>query len=132
MNPLEILQVLNLAIEILSKIDKLSIDDNIKNKIKQEVLDVVDELSSKPQKRATGSQQNIINALHKLERKAVRREIIEETGLEPNVVSSLLNKLYKAKKIDKIKIEQPANRSGRGLKPEYIYVLLTEKEDEDI
>ncbi len=131
MKPIETLQALNLAVDTLSKLDSLSIDDNIKNQIREKILDIVDELL-KPQKRTTGSQQNIINALQKLEGKAVRREIIEETGLEPNVVSSLLNKLYKAKKIDKIKIEQPANRSGRGLKPEYIYVLLTEKEDEDI
>ncbi|GEM_PF-2032066 len=130
MEPLKTLQALDTAIKILNELDNSPIDESVKLQIKQKVVEIVEELS-KPEKRttgiSTGSQQKIIESLRKLGGKAIRSQIIDDTGLDPNSVSSLLNKLVKSQKVEKILIERSdnnGNRRGRGLKPDYMYSLI--------
>lgn len=132
MESLETLQAINLAVQTLATIEELSIDDNIKEQLTKKVLETISIESPKVKKFTPGSQQKIIEALHKLGGQAVRREIVEATGLDPNAVSSLLNKLVKLNKVQKIaiqKFEDDSNKNGRGLPPDYMYFLLNKMDD---
>lgn len=132
MEPLETLQAINLAVQTLAIIEELSIDDNIKEQLTNKVLSTIGIEQQKVKKYTPGSQQKIIEALSELGGQAVRSQIVEATGLDPNSVSSLLNKLVKVKKVQKIaiqKFEDENNKNGRGLPPDYMYFLLKKMDD---
>ncbi|KOP23122.1 hypothetical protein AMR41_27850 [Hapalosiphon sp. MRB220] len=132
MEPLETLQVIHLAVETLGKIENLSINDNIKEQLTNKVLEAIGIEQQKVKKFTRGSQQKIIEALRELGGQAVRSQIVEATGLDPNAVSSLLNKLVKLKKVEKIpiqKFEDDNNKTGRGLDPDYMYFLFKKSDD---
>lgn len=136
MEPLETIQALHLAVQTLNQIENLLIDDNIKKQLTNKVLETIgisiDQKKEKVKKFTPGSQQKIIEALHELGGQAVRSQIVKATGLDPNAISSLLNKLVKLNKVKKIpiqKFEEDSNKNGRGLAPDYIYFLLKEIND---
>jgi DNA-binding transcriptional ArsR family regulator len=131
MEPLETLQALELAIKILKEIDTMSVDDDVKATVKKKVVQIINEIA-KPKQRAAGSQQKIIESLRKLGGSAVRSAIADDTGLDPNVVSSLLSKLVKLGKVKKVRIGggDGNTRKGRGLEPEYLYTLVDDRREQ--
>ncbi len=132
MESLETLQAINLAVQTLATIEELSIDDRIKEQLTNKVLETIGIEQQKVRKFTPGSQQKIIEALRELGGQAVRSQIVEATGLDPNAISSLLNKLVKIKKVQKIaiqKFEDDSNKNGRGLAPDYMYFLLNKIDD---
>lgn len=130
MESLETLQALDLAVSTLIKIEALSIDEDIREQLTTKVLACVNIEKPKSRKHTPGSQNKILESLQKFGGSATRADIASDSGLDPNVISSLLNKLVKSKKVEKLKIDSTdsnSNRSGRGLEPEYTYRLLGER-----
>lgn len=130
METLETLKILNLAVQILKDIESLSIDDDVKEQLLKKVLESVGIEKIQTRKHTPGSQNKILESLQKFGGSATRADIASDSGLDPNVVSSLLNKLVKNKKVEKAKIDSTdsnSNRSGRGLYPEYMYRLVDER-----
>ncbi|PPS41952.1 winged helix-turn-helix transcriptional regulator [Chroococcidiopsis sp. TS-821] len=130
MNELQTKQLFELAIQTLKNIEELSIDDKVKEDIVNKLLEGLGVIEKNKHKKYTpGSQRRLLETLQKLGGSATRAEIASNSGLDPNVVSSLLNKLVKSRKIKKIKIARTNcnnNRSGRGLTPEYMYKIVDE------
>ncbi|WP_231510537.1 hypothetical protein [Fischerella sp. PCC 9605] len=121
-----------MAVQTLAQIEELSINDDIKEQLTKKVLETIGIEQQKVKKFTRGSQQKIIEALRELGGQAVRSQIVEATGLDPNAVSSLLNKLVKLNKVQKIaiqKFEDDSNKTGRGLDPDYIYFLFQKNDD---
>ncbi|TBR56438.1 hypothetical protein B4U84_28975 [Westiellopsis prolifica IICB1] len=124
METLETLQAINLAVQTLAQIEELSIDDNIKEKLTNKVLETIGIEISQDKKYVRGSQEKIIRTIRKLGGSATRADIAASTGMDPNAISSLLSKLSKKRIVEKISLEQPSIRNGRGLEPEFIYKLV--------
>jgi DNA-binding protein H-NS len=119
--------MINLAVKTLSEIDNISLGDDIKDQLTNQVLEVVGIEKTKTRKYTPGSQEKILESLRRLGGSAIRAELASDSGLDPNVVSSMLNKLVKSKKVKKVKLDSnnsSSTRSGRGLDPEYIYKLV--------
>lgn len=135
MNRLETIQSFELAIQTLKSIEELSIDDKIKEDIVNKLLEGLGIIEKRKAKKYTpGSQRRLLESLQKLGGSATRAEIASDSGLDPNVVSSLLNKLVKSKRVEKAKIDNTNftnNRNGRGLTSEYIYKLIDEEQRKD-
>jgi hypothetical protein len=136
-----------MAVQTLKDIEQLSIKDEIKEQLIRKVLEsigiiekVENETISLPvtenlrlKQPTLGSQERVVESLIKLGGSATRADIASDSGLDPNIVSSQLNKLVKRNRVEKIKLEsiEPNNsRNGRGLKPEYIYKLMGDKINE--
>lgn len=133
MEPLETLQALSIAVKTLAEIENLSIHKNVKEQLTEKVLDVF-EIEMPVNEPNYGSIDKIVAALTRLGGRGDRTAIVAETGLHPNAVSSLLNKLVKSKNVEKIPIENNANnenRTGRGLQSKFTYVLIKEVSDDD-
>ncbi|PHJ59054.1 hypothetical protein VF14_13485 [Nostoc linckia z18] len=133
MESLETIQALHLAVQTLSEIENLSIDDDIKEQLTNKVLATIGieinqdkkyEDINQDKKYEPGSQEKIIRTIRKLGGSATRAEIASNTGMNPNSISSLLSQLTKKRTVEKIKLKQSPVRSGRGLEPEYIYKLV--------
>lgn len=125
----ETLQALELAVSTLSKIEALSIDEDIREQLTTKVLACINIEKTKSRKHTPGSQNKILESLKKFGGSAMRSDIASDSGLDPNVVSSQLNKLVKRNRVEKVKIDPAnsnSNRNGRGLNPEYIYKLVGE------
>jgi hypothetical protein len=129
MEPLETLQAISLAVKTIAEIESLSIEDRIKANLIDKVLSVIDIEPEIPQpakrKHTAGAQEKIIESLRSLGGIAIRSEIIAESELEPNVVSALLSKLCKKGTIEKMPVEEPAIKIGRGIEPEFMYKLVS-------
>ncbi len=129
MEPLETLQALSLAVKTLAEIQNLSIDDRVKAVLLDKVLVAIDIDTETPQpakrKHTPGVQEKMIESLRKLGGIALRSEIIAECELDPNVVSSLLSKLCKKGIIEKMPVEEPIIKVGRGIEPEFMYKLVS-------
>ena len=130
MEPLETLQAISLAVKTIAEIESLLIEDRIKANLIDKVLSVIDIESTTPQpsakrKHTPGAQEKIIESLRSLGGIAIRSEIIAESELEPNVVSALLSKLCKKGTIEKMPVEEPAIKIGRGIEPEFMYKLVS-------
>lgn len=130
MEKLETIKVLNLVVQTLKEIELLSIDEDIKEQLINKVLETIDIEKPKPRKHRPGSQEKILESLRNHGGTATRAEIASDTGIDPNVVSSLLNGLVKSKKVNKVSIDRTnssSGRTGRGLAPEYMYKLVGEE-----
>jgi predicted transcriptional regulator len=127
METLETIKILNLAVQTLKDIESLSIDDDVKEQLLKKVLESVGIEKTKTRKHTPGSQEKILESLRRRGGSAIRAEIASDSGLDPNVVSSLLNKLVKSGKVEKIPLDKPPVASGRGLDPGYIYKLVGEE-----
>ncbi len=129
METLETLKLLNLAVQTLKDIESLSIDDDVKEQLLKKVLESVGIEKIQTRKHTPGNQNKILESLKKFGGSATRSDIASDSGLDPNVVSSQLNKLVKRNKVEKVKIDAANsnnNRNGRGLNPEYVYKLVGE------
>jgi transcription initiation factor IIE alpha subunit len=124
MEPLETIQAIYLAVQTLSEIENLSIDDDIKEQLTNKVLATIGIEINQDKKYEPGSQEKIIRTIRKLGGSATRAEIASNTGMNPNSISSLLSQLTKKRTIEKIQLKKPPVRNGRGLEPEYIYKLI--------
>jgi hypothetical protein len=135
MEPLEKLQALSIAVKTLAEIENLSIHKSVKEQLTEKVLGVFD-IEMPLNEPNYGSIDKIVAALTKLGGRGDRSAIVAETGLHPNAVSSLLNKLVKSKDVEKRPIENDGNnenRTGRGLQSKFTYVLIKEAlDDEDV
>lgn len=130
METLEAIQILNLAAQTLKEIETLSVDEDIKEQLITKVLESIGIEKPKPRKRTPGSQEKILESLRNHGGTATRAEIASDTGIDPNVVSSLLNGLVKSRKVNKVSIDRTnssSDRTGRGLAPEYMYKLVDEE-----
>lgn len=130
METLQSLQALNLAVQTLKDIAELSIDEDIREQLTTKVLACINIEKPKSRKHTPGSQNKILESLKKFGGSAMRADIASDSGLDPNVVSSILNKLVKNKKVEKVKIDDTDSdklRNGRGLDPEYTYKLIGEE-----
>jgi len=121
------LQMINLAVKTLSEIHDISLGDDVKDQLINQVLEVIGIEKTKTRKHTPGSQEKILESLRRRGGSAIRAEIASDSGLDPNVVSSLLNKLVKSGKVEKIPLDKPPVASGRGLDPGYIYKLVGEE-----
>jgi len=133
MDNLQATQTLNLAAQTLKNIEELPVNDEIKKDLVNKLLEGLGILR-KPKKYTPGSQKRMLEYLQNLGGSATRANIASASGLDPNVVSSLLNKLVKTKKVEKIKIDSNNlinNRSGRGLASEYIYKIVDKDYSKD-
>ena len=136
-----------MAVQTLKDIEQLSVKDEIKEQLVRKVLEsigiierVESETMSLPvtenlrhKQPALGSQEQVVESLLRLGGSATRADIASDTGLDPNIVSSLLNKLVKRNRVEKVKIDSAnsnSSRNGRGLKPEYIYKFVDEENGE--
>lgn len=136
-----------MAIQTLKEIEQLSIKDEIKEQLVRKVLesiDIIEEVDSKTisapitenlrlKQPTLGSQEQVVQSLLKLGGSATRADIASDSGLDPNIVSSQLNKLVKRSRVEKTKIDSTnsnSSRNGRGLKPGYIYKLVGEENSE--
>ncbi|MBD2303061.1 hypothetical protein H6G80_32865 [Nostoc sp. FACHB-87] len=124
MESLETIQALYLAVQTLSEIENLSIDDDIKEQLTNKVLATIGIEINQDKQYEPGSQEKIIRTIRKLGGSATRAEIASNTGMNPNSISSLLNQLTKKRTVEKIQRKKSPVRSRRGLEPEYIYKLL--------
>lgn len=124
MEILETIQAINLAVQTLSDIENLSIDDDIKEKLTNKVLVTIGIEINQDKKYVPGSQEQIIRTIRKLGGSATRADIASHTGMNPNAVSSLLSQLSKKRTVEKIQVKKSPVRNGRGLEPEYIYKLV--------
>lgn len=95
MEPLETIQAIHLAVQTLSEIETLSIDDDIKEQLINKVLTTIGIEINQDKKYEPGSQEKIIRAIRKLGGSATRAEIASNTGMNPNSISSLLSQLTK-------------------------------------
>lgn len=130
MEQLETIKAINLVAQTIKEIELLSIDEDIKEQLINKVLETVDIEKPKPRKHRPGSQEKILESLRNHGGTATRAEIASDTGIDPNVVSSLLNGLVKSKKVNKVSIDRTntsGDRTGRGLAPEYMYKLVDEE-----
>jgi hypothetical protein len=130
MEQIETIKALNLVAQTLKEIETLSIDKDIKEQLISKVLETVGIEKPKARKRTPGSQEKIIEFLRNHGGTATRAEIASDSGIDPNVVSSLLNGLVKSKKVNKVSIDRTSmssDRTGRGLAPEYMYKLVDEE-----
>lgn len=123
---LESLQALNLAVQTLSQIETLSIDDDIKDKLIEKVLETIGIEKNKQKKRVMGSQEKILESLKRLGGTATRAAIASDSELDPNSVSSLLTRLVRNGKITRSSFDEPSSTSEKGLDPEYVYTLVEE------
>jgi len=126
MNNLQTTKTLDLAAQTLKNIEELPVNDEIKEDLVNKLLEGLGILG-KIKKYTPGSQKRMLESLQKLGGNATRTNIASASGLDPNVVSSLLNKLVKSKKVEKVKIDNTNltnNRSGRGLTSKYIYKIV--------
>jgi predicted transcriptional regulator len=85
----------------------------------------------KVRKYTPGSQKKVMESLQNLGGSVTRADIASDSELDPNVVSSLLDKLVKSKRVEKVKIDTPNNTyalSDRGLRPDYVYKLINLKD----
>ncbi|MBW4564916.1 MAG: hypothetical protein KME32_28090 [Mojavia pulchra JT2-VF2] len=124
MESLETIQALHLAVQTLSEIENLSIDDDIKEQLTNKVLATIGIEINQDKQYEPGSQEKIIRTIRKLGGSATRAEIASNTGMNPNSISSLLNQLTKKRTVEKIQLKKSPVRNRRGLEPEYIYKLL--------
>jgi transcription initiation factor IIE alpha subunit len=124
MEPLETIQAIHLAVQTLSEIETLSIDDDIKEQLTNKVLTTIGIEINEDKKYEPGSQEKIIRTIRKLGGSATRAEIASNTGMNPNSISSLLSQLTKKRTVEKIQLKKSTVRNGRGLEPEYIYKLV--------
>lgn len=132
MEILETIQAINLAVQTLSDIENLSIDDDIKEQLTNKVLATIGiEINqdkkievNQDKKYVPGSQEQIIRTIRKLGGSATRADIASHTGMNPNAVSSLLSQLSKKRTVEKIQIKKSTVRNGRGLEAEYVYKLV--------
>lgn len=130
MEQIETIKALNLAAQTLKEIETLSIDKDIKEQLISRVLETVGIEKPKARKHRPGSQEKILESLRNHGGTATRAEIASDSGIDPNVVSSLLNGLVKSKKVNKVSIDRTnssSDRTGRGLAPEYMYKLVGEE-----
>lgn len=119
----EILEVVNLTINLLSEIENRPINEDVKEELISKVLKQV--IKPKTQKYASGNQKKVVESLRELGGKAIRADIIAESGIEPNLVSALLSRLVKQGKVKKIELKNKDLVSiGTGLNPRYIYKLI--------
>jgi len=147
MKSLQSIKTLVMAVQTLKDIEQLSVKDEIKEQLVRKVLEsigiiepVENETISLPvtenlrfEQPILGSQERVIESLLKLGGSATRADIASDSGLDPNIVSSQLNKLVKRNRVEKVKIDSAnsnSNRNGRGLKPGYIYKLVGNESDE--
>lgn len=124
MESLETIQALHLAVQTLSEIENLSIDDDIKEQLTNKVLATIGIEINQDKQYEPGSQEKILRTIRKLGGSATRAEIASNTGMNPNSISSLLSQLTKKRTVEKIQLKKSPVRNGRGLEPEYIYKLL--------
>jgi hypothetical protein len=124
MEPLETIQAIHLAVQTLSEIENLSIDDDLKEQLTNKVLTTIGIEINQDKKYEPGSQEKIIRTIRKLGGSATRAEIASNTGMNPNSISSLLSQLTKKRTVEKIQLKKSTVRNGRGLEPEYIYKLV--------
>ena len=147
MTSLQTIKTLVMAVQTLKDIEQLSVKDEIKEQLVRKVLESIDiivkvesETISLPatenlrlEQPTLGSQERVVESLLRLGGSATRADIASDSGLDPNTVSSLLNKLVKRNRVEKVKIDSidsNNSRSGRGLKPGYIYKLVDEENGE--
>ncbi|MBE9017644.1 hypothetical protein IQ272_16145 [Chroococcidiopsidales cyanobacterium LEGE 13417] len=147
MTSLQTIKTLVMAVQTLKDIEQLSVKDEIKEQLVRKVLEsigiietVEGETISAPttenlrlKQPTLGSQERVFESLSRLGGSATRADIASDSGLDPNIVSSLLNKLVKRNRLEKVKIDavdSNSNRNGRGLKPGYIYKLVDKENGE--
>jgi uncharacterized membrane protein len=130
MEQLETIKAINLAAQTLKEIEALSIDEDIKEQLISKVLESIGIEKPKTRKYIPGSHQKVLESLRNHGGTATRANIASDSGIDPNVVSAMLNQLVKNKKVKKVSIDSTkmsSDRTGRGLAPEYMYKLVDEE-----
>jgi hypothetical protein len=117
MERLEIINILNLVVKTLRELENISIDENLKEQLISKVLEAGDIEKSKTIKRTPGSQKKVIESLRKLGGRVIRADIAADSGLDPNLVSSYLNKLVKSGQVEKIPLDKTTYCQWERIKP---------------
>lgn len=118
-----IINAIELTAKILAEIKDISLDSDTLEEVTSKVLELI---KLKPSKQYTpGNTQLILDCIRQHNGCATRSQIASTTGMNPNTISSLLNKLVKKGTIYKIPFDQlsPSKRKGSGLIADYAYQL---------
>ncbi|BAZ18938.1 hypothetical protein NIES4071_108230 (plasmid) [Calothrix sp. NIES-4071] len=117
----KVLKAVELTINLLNEIENIDISTDVAEQIKSIV---VAEVCGMAPSLAPAKTSTIIECLKKHGGCASRAEIAAATNMNPNSISSLLNKLVKRGIVLKLLLPEKSTNDGRGHKPEYIFCLV--------
>ncbi|MBW4599716.1 MAG: hypothetical protein KME29_08880 [Calothrix sp. FI2-JRJ7] len=120
----KILKAVQLTIDLLYEIKQIDVNQETLEQIKSTVLAELGEISP----YAPAKIDTIIECLEKLGGSASRAQIAADTNIDPNAISSLLNKLARRGIIKKVLLKRTPSWK-RGHKPEYIFSLVKHEDN---